>query len=58
VIGGWKNCVLRSFIILSIHRVQLEWPDQRGMRPLGRPSRRWELNVKMGLRETIWDVMG
>jgi hypothetical protein len=28
-----------------------------GKRPLGRPRRRWEDNVKMYLRETIWEGM-
>jgi hypothetical protein len=27
------------------------------MRPLGRPRRRWEDNIKMDLRETGWDGM-
>jgi hypothetical protein len=28
-----------------------------GKRPLGRPGRRWEENVKMDLREIGWGVM-
>jgi hypothetical protein len=28
-----------------------------GKRPLGRPRRRWEYNVKMNLREIGWDAM-
>jgi hypothetical protein len=27
-------------------------------RPLGRPRRRWENNIKMDLRETKWSGMG
>jgi hypothetical protein len=27
-------------------------------RPLGRPRRRWVNNIKMGLREIEWGVMG
>jgi hypothetical protein len=27
-----------------------------GKRPLGRPRRRWEDNVKLYLRETLWAV--
>jgi hypothetical protein len=27
-----------------------------GRRPLGRPRRRWEDNIKMGLREMGWDM--
>jgi hypothetical protein len=26
--------------------------------PLGRPSRRWEDNIKMYLREIVWEVVG
>ena len=29
-----------------------------GRRPLGRPRRRWEDNVKMGLQEMGWGGMG
>jgi hypothetical protein len=29
-----------------------------GKRPLGRPRRRWEDNIKMDLREIGWDGMG
>jgi hypothetical protein len=28
-----------------------------GKRPLGRPTRRWFDDIKMGLRETGWDGM-
>jgi hypothetical protein len=28
-----------------------------GMRPLGRPRRRWEDNIKMGLREGGWGTL-
>jgi hypothetical protein len=29
-----------------------------GKRPLGRPTRRWEDNIKMDLREIWWGGMG
>jgi hypothetical protein len=29
----------------------------QGKRPLGRPRRRWEDNIKMDLRETGWSSM-
>ena len=32
-----------------MHRVLVSKPE--GKRPLGRPRRRWENNIKMGLRE-------
>jgi len=28
-----------------------------GKRPLGRPRRRWEDNIKMDLQEVCWEVM-
>ena len=33
----------------GVHRVLVEKPE--GKRPLGRPSRRWEDNIKMDLQE-------
>jgi hypothetical protein len=40
--------------------MQHEW-GRRGMpegkRPLGIPRRRWVDNIKMDLRETVWDGM-
>jgi hypothetical protein len=29
-----------------------------GKRPLGRPRRRWEDNIRMDLREIKWEVVG
>ena len=37
-----------------IDRVLVEKPD--GRRPLGRPRRGWEDNIKMDLREVGWGV--
>jgi hypothetical protein len=28
-----------------------------GKRPLGRPMRRWEDNIKMNLKEVVWDCV-
>jgi hypothetical protein len=33
----------------SVYRILVWWPE--GKRPLGRLMRRWEDNIKMGLRE-------
>jgi hypothetical protein len=33
----------------NVYRILVEKPDRK--RPLGRPRRRWEDNVKMDLRE-------
>jgi hypothetical protein len=30
-------------------------PEKKG--PLGRPRRRWEDNIRMDLRETVWEVL-
>ena len=35
----------------GVHKVLVGKPE--GKRPLGRPRRRWEYNIKMGLREVI-----
>jgi hypothetical protein len=29
-----------------------------GKKPVGRPRRRWVDNIKIGLREIVWDGMG
>jgi hypothetical protein len=39
----------------SAYRILVEKPE--GKRPLGRPRRRWEDNLKMDLREIEWDGM-
>jgi hypothetical protein len=39
----------------GVHRVLVEKPE--GKRPLGRPRRRWEDNIKMDLQE-VGGVMG
>jgi hypothetical protein len=33
------------------------WLENRKERPLGRPRRRWEDNIKTDLRETGWGGM-
>ena len=40
----------------GVHRVLVEKP--RGKRPLGRPRRRWEDNIKMDLHEVEWEGKG
>ena len=39
----------------GVHRVLIGKPE--GKRPLGRPRRRWEDNIKMDLQE-VWGVVG
>jgi hypothetical protein len=45
--GGMERCVCR---------VLMGKPE--GRRPLGRPRRRWEDNIRMDLREVGWRVCG
>jgi hypothetical protein len=33
------------------------WRESQKERALGRPRRRWVDNIKMDLRETVWDGM-
>jgi hypothetical protein len=39
----------------NAYRILVRKPE--GKRPLGRPRRRWEDNIKMGLREIGWGGM-
>jgi len=45
----WRGHVARMGEGRGVHRVLVEKPE--GKRPLGRPRRRWEDNIKMDLRE-------
>ena len=40
----------------GVHKILVGKPD--GKRPLGRPKRRWEDNIKMDLEEVGGDWMG
>jgi len=33
------------------------WGKLMGKRPLGRPRRRWENNIKMDLKEVSWSMV-
>jgi hypothetical protein len=39
----------------NAYRILVAKPEEK--RPLGRPRRRWEDNIKMDLRETGWGGM-
>jgi hypothetical protein len=43
--------MLKAYNIIFVGK-----PEEK--RPLGRPSRRWEDNIKMGLQEIGWDGVG
>jgi hypothetical protein len=45
----WVGHVARMWEGRSVYRVLVERPE--GKRPLGRPRRRWEDNIKLDLRE-------
>jgi hypothetical protein len=49
----WAGHVARTGEGRGVYRVLVGRPE--GKRPLGRPRRRWEDNIKMDLRETKID---
>ena len=52
----WAGHVARTAEGRGVHRVLVGKPE--GKRPLGRPRRRWEDNIKMDLQEVggvCWD---
>jgi hypothetical protein len=54
----WAGHVARMGEGRVVHRVLVGKPE--GTRPLGRPRRRWEDNIKMDLQEVgggVWDWM-
>jgi hypothetical protein len=49
----WAEHVARMGEGREVYRVLVERPE--GKRPLGRPRRRWEDNIKLDLKETVID---
>jgi hypothetical protein len=47
--------VARMWEWRGVYRILAGRPEER--RPLGRPKRRWEYNIKMDLREVVWRGM-
>jgi hypothetical protein len=45
----WAGHVARTEEVRDVYRVLVGWSEDQ--RPLGRPKRRWEDNIKMDLRE-------
>jgi hypothetical protein len=41
--------------IRNLYKILVGEPERK--RPLGRPSRRWEGNIRLDLRETEWGVV-
>jgi hypothetical protein len=52
----WAGHVARIRAKGNAYRILVGKPEEE--RPLGRPRRRWEDNIKMNLRETGWDGIG
>jgi hypothetical protein len=48
----WAGHVARMGKNIGVHRVLVGKPKEK--RPLGRPRRRWEDNIKMDLQEIGW----
>jgi len=48
---SWAGHVARMGEDRGVHRVLVANPE--GKRPLGRPRRRWEDNIKMDLQEVV-----
>jgi hypothetical protein len=51
----WAGHVARMGERTGVYRVLVGKPE--GKRPLGRPSHRWENNIKMHLQEIGWGVL-
>jgi hypothetical protein len=52
----WAGHVARTGEDRGVHRVLVGKPE--GKRPLGRPRRRWENNIKMNLQDVGGDRRG
>ena len=50
--GGEERCIQGSVQFYSVHPVLVG--KREGRRPLGKPTRRWEDNIKMDLPEMGW----
>jgi hypothetical protein len=42
---------------IGVYRVWVGWGECEGRRPLGRPRRRWEDNIKMDIQEVVCEGM-
>jgi hypothetical protein len=51
----WAGHVARMGERRNVYRILVGKPEVR--RPLGRPRRRWVINIKVDLREIGWDDM-
>jgi hypothetical protein len=51
---GWAGHVAYREKMRGVYRILLGKPE--GKRPLGRPGRRWEDNIKIDLKEVGWEA--
>jgi hypothetical protein len=52
----WAGYVARMGEERKVYKVLVGKPE--GKRPLGRPRRRWEDEIRMDLREIVWGDVG
>jgi hypothetical protein len=52
---GWAEHVARMMEKINAYRILVGKPERK--RPLGRPKRRWDDNIKIDLREIGWGGM-
>jgi hypothetical protein len=50
----WVGLVPRMGERRGAYRVMVGKPE--GMRPVGRPRRRWKVDIKMELQEVVWEA--
>ena len=50
---GWEGHVARTEESSGVYRILMRKSEEK--RPLGRPRRRWEDNIKMDLQEVGWE---
>jgi hypothetical protein len=49
----WAGIVARMGDVRNVYKICIGNPE--GRRPLGRPSRRWEDNIRMDLQVVRWE---
>jgi hypothetical protein len=51
----WTGHVARMVAVKVAYEILVRRPEEK--RPLRRPGRRWEADIRMGLRELIWECV-
>jgi len=47
--------VARMVIMINVYQILVLKPEGKG--PVGRPRRQWEYNIRLDLREIVWEDM-